>query len=135
MKIFENISFNKTNFNTFTILVILLFVFSIFSLNKSFAQTNKGIASYYANKFVGRKTTSGVKYCHDSLTAAHKTLPFGTLVKVTNVKNGKSTVVKVNDRLPKKSRRIIDLSKKAATELDMLKNGVVRVEIEVLKLK
>lgn len=113
--------------------ISLALAFLIISQTVS-AQTNKvGMASYYAPKFKGRRTTSGEKYHPDSLTAAHKTLDFGTLVKVTNISNGKTTIVKINDRLPKHSKRIIDLSKKAAKELDMLKNGIVKVEISVIK--
>ena len=132
MKIFEIISFNKAKFNRFPKNCTALFFLICFSSGYLYAQTNKGIASYYANKFTGRKTTSGEKYSPDSLTAAHKYLPFGTIVKITNSKNGKSTVVKVNDRLPKSSKRIIDLSKRAANELEMIKSGIVPVELEVL---
>lgn len=132
MKIFENISFNKTNFNRFKKKILVFFLTLFFSVGFLLAQTSKGFASYYANKFSGRRTTSGEKYNPDSLTAAHKTLAFGTIVKVTNLKNGKSTVVKINDRLPKKSKRIIDLSKKAAKELDMIQLGIVKVELEVV---
>jgi rare lipoprotein A len=106
------------------------FLVMFFSVGFLFAQTSKGFASYYANKFSGRRTTSGEKYNPDSLTAAHKTLAFGTIVK-----NGKSTIVKINDRLPKKSKRIIDLSKKAAKELEMIQDGIVKVELEVVSDK
>jgi rare lipoprotein A len=111
------------------------FLVIFFSVGILFAQTSKGFASYYANKFSGRRTTSGEKYNPDSLTAAHKSLAFGTMVKVTNLKNGKSAVVKINDRLPKKSKRIIDLSKKAAKELEMIQAGIVKVELEVVSDK
>ncbi|MBS1635701.1 MAG: septal ring lytic transglycosylase RlpA family protein [Bacteroidetes bacterium] len=91
-----------------------------------------GIASYYAKKFNGRKTTSGERFRNDSLTAAHKTLPLGTYVKVTNLKNDSVVIVKINDRLPKKSRRSIDLSQKAALRLNFMKAGLTKVSIEVL---
>lgn len=91
-----------------------------------------GIASYYANKFNGRKTSSGEKFSQDSLTAAHKTLKFGTFVKVRNLKNDSTVIVKINDRLPKSSKRSIDLSKKAAQQLNFIKSGLTKVEITVL---
>src|SRR6478609_1543229 len=69
-----------------------------------------GKASFYAKKFEGRKTASGEKFSNKKLTAAHKTLPFGTKVRVTNPRNNKAVIVTINDRLPKKSKRIIDLS-------------------------
>lgn len=91
-----------------------------------------GDASFYADKFEGRETASGETYTHTKLTAAHLTLPFGTMVKVTNVTNNKSVIVRINDRGPFVEGRIIDLSKSAAMELDYIKLGVVRVKIEVL---
>ncbi len=97
--------------------------------NKS---TEKGIASYYAKKFNGRKTTSGEIFQNDKLTAAHKTLKFGTYVKVRNLKNDSTVIVKVNDRLPKKSKRSIDLSYKAAKQLNFISAGLTKVEITVL---
>lgn len=93
----------------------------------------KGKASYYADKFKGRPTASGEKYSPGKLTAAHKKLPFGTMVKVTNVKNGKSVKVIINDRGPFVKGRIIDLSKAAAKKIDLIKDGVTDVEIKVLK--
>lgn len=94
--------------------------------------TEKGIASFYAKKFNGRKTTSGEIFYNDKLTAAHKTLKFGTFVKVRNIKNDSTVIVKVNDRLPKKSKRIIDLSYKAAKQLNFISSGLTKVEITVL---
>ena len=91
-------------------------------------------ASYYADKFHGRKTASGKKYNKNQYTAAHKKLPFGTIVKVTNEVNGKSTIVEVNDRGPFVRSREIDLSKRAFMEIASSKSsGVVRVTIEVLQ--
>ncbi|WP_304518023.1 septal ring lytic transglycosylase RlpA family protein [Cecembia rubra] len=91
----------------------------------------EGVASFYARKFHLRKTASGEVYNMEELTAAHKYLPFGTMLKVTNLKNGKEVWVKVNDRLPQSSKRIIDLSKAAAQELDMVRDGIVKVRVEV----
>ncbi len=94
----------------------------------------KGMASYYGSKFEGRKTASGERYRGDEMTAAHRTLPFGTRVRVTNLANGKSVEVVVNDRGPFAKGRIVDLSRKAAKEIDMLSAGVVQVKLEVLAL-
>jgi rare lipoprotein A len=91
-----------------------------------------GIASYYAAKFHGRRTASGEKFSQKVLTAAHLTLPFGTLLKVTNLRNMKSVVVRVNDRGPHVRGRIIDLSRAAAELLGITRSGVARVELEVL---
>ncbi len=96
-------------------------------------QTFRGFASYYADKFHGRKTSSGEVFDMNGFTAAHRTLPFGTKVKVTNIKNGKSVVVKINDRGPFKEERIIDLSRAAAESIDMVNDGVAEVEIKVIE--
>ena len=95
--------------------------------------TAKGKASYYADKFHGRKTASGQVYDKTKLTAAHKTLRFQTKVEVHNPKNNKKVVVVINDRLPATSTRAIDLSYEAAKQLDMLRDGVLDVNIRVLK--
>jgi rare lipoprotein A len=92
-----------------------------------------GKASYYADKFQGRKTASGERYDHNARTAAHRTLPFGTKVKVTNVKNGKSVVVRVNDRGPFVKGRIIDLSRSAFERIGDLRAGVISVRVEVVR--
>lgn len=95
----------------------------------------KGGASYYADKFKGRRTASGEKFRQHKLTAAHKTLPFGTKVKVKNLQNGRTVKVRINDRGPFVSGRIIDLSKKAARRLGILQAGVAKVEISYKKKK
>jgi rare lipoprotein A len=92
----------------------------------------KGNASWYGPDFHGKLTSSGEKYNMWSMTAAHKTLPMNTIVKVTNQRNGKSTVVRVNDRGPFVATRIIDLSKAAASKIDMIGTGTAPVIIEVL---
>jgi rare lipoprotein A len=90
-----------------------------------------GIASYYANKFEGRKTANGERYRKKLLTAAHRKLPFGTLLRVTNPKNGKWVVVRVNDRGPHNRKRIIDLSYRAAKHLGITSgSGLMNVYIE-----
>lgn len=89
--------------------------------------------SYYGDKFDGRKTASGEVFRNNKLTAAHRTLKFGTKLRVTNVKNGKSVIVEVNDRGPQKKSRELDLSKKAFMEITDNKNhGTLKVKIEVL---
>lgn len=92
----------------------------------------EGKASFYADKFDGRTTASGEKYSHQKATCAHLNLPFGTLIKVTNIENGKYVVVRVNDRGPFAPDRIIDLSRSAAEKLDFIGKGVAEVRIEVL---
>ncbi|MES2331927.1 MAG: septal ring lytic transglycosylase RlpA family protein [Bacteroidota bacterium] len=91
--------------------------------------TETGMASYYAETYNGKKTSSGEIYNSSELTAAHKKLPFGTKVKVTNLANGKTVKVRVNDRGPFVAGRIIDLTKTAAKKIDMLAAGVVKVKI------
>lgn len=92
-----------------------------------------GIASYYGDEFQGRKTASGEIYNKWDYTCAHRKLAFGTKLRITNVENNKSVVVRVNDRGPFKKDRIIDLSYAAARDIDMISKGVVKVKIEVLK--
>jgi rare lipoprotein A len=89
-------------------------------------------ASYYASRFHGRKTASGAIYDETQLTAAHRTLPFGTRVRVTNVRNDRSVVVTVTDRGPFHSRRVIDLSREAAKALGFIEAGTARVLLEVI---
>lgn len=88
-----------------------------------------GMASFYSEKYNGRKTANGEIYRSSKLTAAHKTLPFGTKVKVTNLSNGKSVKVRINDRGPFIPGRIIDLTRAAARKIDMENAGVVKVKI------
>ncbi len=97
------------------------------------ATVQYGMASYYGDEFHGKKTASGEIYNKWALSCAHKTLPFGTKVKVVNLKNGKSVIVRVNDRGPFVKGRIIDLSFAAAKEINMIKNGVVRVKVQVIR--
>jgi rare lipoprotein A len=97
--------------------------------------TENGKASYYADKFEGRKTASGSIFHQNSLTAAHRTLPFGTKVKVTNVANGRSVKVRITDRGPFAEGRVIDLSKKAAKKIGMVNTGVAVVEVTYKKKK
>ena len=91
------------------------------------------VATYYSKRFQGRKTASGERYSRDSLTCAHKTLPFQTFLKITNPQNSKSVIVRVNDRGPFNRGRDIDLSYAAAKEIGMLAAGVLPVQVEVLE--
>jgi len=92
-----------------------------------------GIASYYADKFNGRPTANGEIYDHDKLTAACNILPLGTWIRVTNLKNNKSVIVKTNDRLHPRMKRIVDLSRSAAKKLAYTGRGLTQVKVEVLE--
>ena len=94
-----------------------------------------GIASYYSDKFQGRKTSSGELFSQQKLTAAHNTLPLGTYIRVTNLRNKKSVVVKVNDRLHHRNKRLVDLSRAAAQRIGFISSGLTRVKVEVLGKK
>lgn len=104
--------------------------------NSSFEATDmlfRGMASYYGSEFNGRKTANGERYDQNELSGAHRTLPFGTMVRVRNTANDRSVVVRINDRGPWKESRVLDVSFAAAQELDMTRAGTVPVEITVLK--
>ena len=90
-----------------------------------------GQASFYANKFNGRRTANGEIFSQKKLTCACNILPLGTWIKVTNLRNGKSVVVKINDRIHPKMKRIVDLSKAAALKLDYVSKGLTRVKVEI----
>lgn len=96
------------------------------------AEILSGVASWYGPGFHGRTTANGEQYDMNDMTAAHKSLKFGTRVKVTNETNGKSVVVRINDRGPYVGSRIIDLSKSAAQTIDMIGSGTASVTVEVL---
>ncbi|HET7180094.1 MAG TPA: septal ring lytic transglycosylase RlpA family protein [Chryseosolibacter sp.] len=104
----------------------------IFLFTAAAAQIQTGKASFYADKFDGTPTASGEKYRHNKLTAAHKTLPFGTRVRVTNLANNESVEVVVNDRGPYVEDRIIDLSRAAAEKLGFVNQGLADVKLEVI---
>jgi rare lipoprotein A len=94
--------------------------------------TLEGLVSYYAHDFNGKQTSSGETYDMNALTAAHRNFPFGTKVRVTNLENNKTVIVRVNDRGPFKEGRIMDLSLGAAKEIDLILNGTARARLEVL---
>jgi rare lipoprotein A len=112
------------------IITFSCFLFLIFSA--SLAQVQTGKASFYADKFEGTPTASGEKYHQNKMTAAHKTLPFGTRVRVTNLGNNQSVEVVINDRGPYVENRIIDLSKSAAEKLGFVNQGLADIKLEVI---
>lgn len=91
-----------------------------------------GLASYYGADYHGRPTASGEVFDATGLTAAHRTLPFGTVVRVTNLENGKTVLLRINDRGPFVGGRIIDVSRRAASDLDFVRAGTARVRLEIL---
>lgn len=117
--------------------LLLLMCLSLITLNvhakKKHQKVEKGKASFYADKFEGKRTASGELYFHNKLTAAHRSLPFGTLVEVTNLDNKKVVIVRINDRGPFSARRIIDLSKSAAKTIGNLRQGIFSVSVKVYK--
>jgi rare lipoprotein A len=96
------------------------------------AGVEEGIASYYAHEFNGRRTASGEVFDMNKLTAAHPTLPFDTIVRVTNLDNGKTVTLRINDRGPFKKGRIIDVSYEAAKRLDFVRQGLAEVRVEAI---
>jgi rare lipoprotein A len=94
------------------------------------AHSDSGKASWYGAKHHGKRTASGERFDQNALTAAHRSLPFGTWVKVTNLNNQRSVIVRINDRGPFSRSRIIDVSKRAASELGLISSGVAPVRIE-----
>lgn len=117
---------------------LILFMFSCSVSKEKYTTTKfvlyeKGDASWYGPGFNGKKTASGEIFNMNKLTAAHKKLPFGTIVRVTNLNNNKTVIVRINDRGPFTKGRVIDLSKQAALDIDMINDGVVPVKIEIEK--
>lgn len=124
----------KITFLTF-ILFAVLQGFSQQQVNYRLARPEKvqyGTASYYADKFVGRKTANGEIFSQEKMTCAHNTLPLGTWIKVTNLRNKKYVIVRVNDRLHPRNPRLVDLSKTAAKKLGYTNHGLTKVKVEVL---
>lgn len=118
---------------TFCLLMMAGANSSLFTLHDSYVSAQDqqtGKASFYARKFAGRKTASGERLHNDSLTCAHRTYPFGTLLKVINPANGRSVIVRVTDRGPFVRGRVIDLSWRAAKELDIISKGVAMVVVQ-----
>ncbi len=123
--------------NKYSILLVglpLLMAFSAPLIAAQPGQVLTGVASYYHDSLHGNKTASGKIYNKNQLSAAHKSLPLGTRVRVTEPGSGRSVILEVNDRGPFIKGRIIDLSRRAATELGMIKKGLAKVKVEVLSL-
>lgn len=114
------------------IVIAIASLANVWNFGIATAQTaEEGIANFYSDKFQGRKTASGTAYDKNKLTASHKTLPFGTKVRVTNLDNGKSVVVAVNDRMKPGNRAVIDVTRRAAQDLGFIKTGKAKVKLEV----
>ena len=120
----------------FFVIFSFIFGFMLSQQQRIFAEQlyrAEAVASYYAEKYHGRKTANGEIFNMNAMTCAHKTLPFNTVLRVTNLANGKNVQVRVNDRGPFVNGREIDLSKGAAIKLDMMTSGTARVKIEIVK--
>lgn len=113
------------------LLSLLVFTYTMYSQET----TLKGKVSYYANKFHGRKTASGKRFDNTKLTCAHKTLPFGTLLKIINPIDGRFVIVEVIDRGPYIKKRVVDLSRSAFLKIGSLEKGILNVEIEKIDSK
>jgi len=112
--------------------ICMLAIFVMAGMNVNAQRVVDGQATYYGSRSHGRKTASGETFNKNEMVCAHRTLPFGTRVRVTNKKNGRSVVVRVIDRGPFGKGKVIDLSPAAARQLDMIKAGVVPVHLEVV---
>lgn len=116
----------------FIIAVAGLFFMSLTGLVAQSTKTETGVASFYHDKFEGRKTANGEIFRQSKFTAAHKTLPLGTWVRVTNLSNDSTVIVKINDRMPLWNKRSIDLTEAAASQLNYISKGLTRVLIEII---
>ena len=116
----------------FLVIIMMISTLGFYSFKDIATDAKTSFVSYYHDKFEGRKTASGEIFSNSALTAANKTLPFGTLVKITNLISGKSVVVKVNDRGPYHSSRAFDLSKAAFKTIADIRKGTVAIEYEIL---
>lgn len=130
----------------YVVIVVLLFILPapVYAQKSTIAKKTKsqkttrifyGQASFYANKFNGRKTASGELFDQKKLTCACNVLPLGTWIKVTNLRNGQTVIVKINDRIHPKMKRIVDLSKSAALRLEYVSRGLTRVKVELVDKK
>ncbi|WP_312075698.1 septal ring lytic transglycosylase RlpA family protein [Chryseobacterium sp.] len=118
------------------VIIMMISTFGAYSFTMNSADGKKtSYASYYHDKFNGRKTASGEIFDNDKFTAANRTLPFGTMVKVTNLNNGKEVTVKINDRGPYHSSRALDMSKAAFDEIGDLASGKIPIEYEVVNVE
>jgi rare lipoprotein A len=114
------------------IVIAIVSLATAWNLGSATAQTaEEGIANFYSDKFQGKKTAAGAVYDKNKLTASHKTLPYGTKVRITNLENGKSVVVTINDRMKPGTPVVIDVTRRAAQELGFAKAGKAKVKSEV----
>ena len=116
----------------FLVVIMIISTLGIYSFKNNATDAKTSFASFYHDKFNGRKTASGEIFSNKELTAANKTLPFGTEVKITNLISGKSVVVRVNDRGPYHSSRAFDLSKAAFDSIGDLRKGTIAIEYEII---
>jgi len=114
----------------FVTTAVVLFVYGLMEFHDLYSMT--GIASWYGRRFMGKKTASGEVFDPEKMTAAHRRLAMGTLVRVANLKNGRQVMVRINDRGPYIPGRIIDLSRAAARTMDMIERGLVPVRMEII---
>jgi rare lipoprotein A len=103
------------------------------ALSGAVGGTQTGLAAYYSQRLQGRRTASGERFDNGALTTGHQTLPFGTRVRVTNLKNNKSVVLRVNDRGPTQPNRVVDVSRAAAERLRFVRTGLTEVKVEVIE--
>ena len=126
----------STRSQSVALLPLLLFLHGCLPAGRSTSgralEIAEGDASYYADSFEGRATASGEPLRQSQMTAAHRSFPFGTTVRVINLANNREVIVRINDRGPAKQSRIIDLTRGAAEQIGMIASGIVRVRIEVL---
>lgn len=132
MRIFKN----TILIHNLLVLALLLPVLGVFGQkinyrNIPIVDTAIGNASFYSDKFIGKKTANGEIFSQDKLTCAHNTYPLGSKVRVTNLKNGKSVVLRVNDRLHHRNPRLVDLSRAGANKLGFKKSGIAKVRVEL----
>ena len=130
--VFTNFHIGMKRITALNVLFTLVFVFICSSGFAQAGKTETGTASFYHDKFVGRKTANGEIYSQEKLTAAHKSLPLGTWIKVTNLNNDSVVIVRINDRMPQWNKRAIDLTEKAARQLNFISSGLTKVKVEVI---
>ena len=111
---------------------MMISTLGLYSFNTNANDARTSFASYYHDKFNGRKTASGEIFNNNKFTAAHRTIPFGTQVKITNLRNGESVVVRINDRGPFHKSRVFDLSKAAYEEIGDINKGIMPIEYEII---
>ncbi|MEY3179291.1 MAG: hypothetical protein RJB42_1532 [Bacteroidota bacterium] len=122
----------------FLVLALMVPVMGVFAQKKNYrnvpvVDTAVGHASFYADKFIGKKTASGEIFSQEKLTCAHNTYPFGSKIRVTNLKNGKTVILKVNDRLHHRNPRLVDLTRAGASKLGFNRTGIIKVKVELIR--